>query len=40
VKHNVDLYGGTIHVESELGKGARFVITFPSRALTESTEVV
>jgi signal transduction histidine kinase len=33
VKHNVDLYGGTIHVESELGRGARFVIVFPAKAL-------
>lgn len=38
VKHNVDLYGGTIHVESELGKGARFVIAFPAKALNESTK--
>jgi two-component system phosphate regulon sensor histidine kinase PhoR len=22
VKHNVELYGGSVHVESELGKGA------------------
>ena len=29
VKHNVELYGGQVTVESELGKGARFVLLFP-----------
>jgi signal transduction histidine kinase len=33
VKHNVELYGGTVRVESELGKGARFILLFPARAL-------
>jgi signal transduction histidine kinase len=33
VKHNVELYGGTVRVESELGKGASFVLLFPARAL-------
>jgi signal transduction histidine kinase len=33
VKHNVELYGGSIHVESGLGKGARFTIIFPARTL-------
>jgi signal transduction histidine kinase len=33
VKHNVELYGGTVHVESVLGKGAKFVITFPAKSL-------
>ena len=33
VKHNVELYGGTIWAESELGKGARFVLTFPAKTL-------
>jgi signal transduction histidine kinase len=32
VKHNVELYGGSVRVESELGKGARFVLIFPARA--------
>ncbi|HZF01715.1 MAG TPA: HAMP domain-containing sensor histidine kinase [Methylomirabilota bacterium] len=32
VKHNMELYGGTVRVESELGKGARFVLTFPAKA--------
>jgi signal transduction histidine kinase len=38
VKHNVDLYGGRIHVESALGKGARFVLVFPARALNDPTK--
>jgi len=31
VKHNVELYGGTARVESGLGKGARFVLEFPTK---------
>ena len=31
VKHNVELYGGTVRIESELGKGARFVLVFPAK---------
>lgn len=33
VKHNAELYGGTVRVESELGKGAKFTLTFPSKTL-------
>ncbi|MGO8925583.1 MAG: two-component system sensor histidine kinase NtrB [Limisphaerales bacterium] len=33
VKHNVELYGGTVRVESGLGKGARFTLVFPAKAL-------
>lgn len=33
VKHNAELYGGTVHVESELGKGAKFIVRFPARAV-------
>lgn len=33
VKHNVELYGGSVTVQSELGKGARFVLLFPARTL-------
>jgi len=33
VKHNVELYGGTVRVDSALGKGARFTVTFPAKAL-------
>jgi signal transduction histidine kinase len=32
VKHNVELYAGTVRAESGLGKGARFVLTFPAKA--------
>lgn len=34
VKHNVELYGGRIRVESTLGKGACFTLLFPSKTLT------
>ncbi len=33
VKHNVELYGGSVGVESGLGMGAGFVLLFPARAL-------
>jgi signal transduction histidine kinase len=33
VKHNVELYGGTVQVESVLGKGAKFIVTFPAKSL-------
>jgi signal transduction histidine kinase len=33
VKHNVELYGGNVRLESELGKGACFVLLFPARSL-------
>jgi signal transduction histidine kinase len=33
VKHNVEIYGGRVRVESELGKGTRFILLFPARAL-------
>jgi signal transduction histidine kinase len=33
VKHNVELYGGRVRVESELGKGARFILLFPAKTL-------
>jgi signal transduction histidine kinase len=29
VRHNVELYGGVVRVESELGKGALFALVFP-----------
>jgi signal transduction histidine kinase len=32
VKHNVELYGGSVRVESELGKGAKFIVIFPAKA--------
>ena len=36
VKQNTELYGGEIQVESELGKGTEFILTFPTRALLQS----
>ncbi|MDE3066564.1 MAG: hypothetical protein KGJ60_03335 [Verrucomicrobiota bacterium] len=33
VKHNVELYGGAVRVQSELGKGTRFILTFPGKAV-------
>ncbi len=33
VKHNIELYGGQVRVESELGKGSKFTVTFPAKAL-------
>src|SRR5207249_10972609 len=36
VKHNTELYGGSVRVESEVGKGTRFVLEFPTRTITKS----
>ncbi len=33
VKHNVELYGGKVRAESELGKGARFILLFQAKTL-------
>jgi len=33
-RHNVEVYGGSIRVESELGKGTLFVLLFPAATLT------
>ncbi|MGV3772140.1 MAG: sensor histidine kinase [Verrucomicrobiales bacterium] len=33
VKHNTELYNGTVHVESEVGKGTRFTVVLPAKAL-------
>jgi signal transduction histidine kinase len=33
VKHNVELYAGQVRAESELGKGARFILTFPPKTV-------
>ncbi len=38
VKHNVELYGGHVRVESELGKGACFVLIFPPTSLMKLAE--
>ena len=33
VKHNVELYAGRVRAESELGKGARFILNFPAKTV-------
>jgi signal transduction histidine kinase len=33
VKNNVELYGGSVRVESALGRGVKFVLLFPAKAL-------
>jgi len=33
VKHNVELYNGSVRVESALGQGARFTLVFPAKTL-------
>ncbi|HEY3931602.1 MAG TPA: HAMP domain-containing sensor histidine kinase [Verrucomicrobiae bacterium] len=32
-KHDVELYGGSVRVESRLGQGAKFTLIFPAKAL-------
>ena len=34
VKQNTELYGGEVLVESELGDGTEFILTFPTRVLS------
>jgi signal transduction histidine kinase len=33
VKHNVEIYGGEIRAESELGRGTRFILSFPVKTM-------
>ena len=33
VKHNVELYAGKVRAESELGKGTRFILSFPAKTV-------
>ena len=33
VKHNIELYGGTVRVESVLGQGTKFTVRFPAKSL-------
>jgi signal transduction histidine kinase len=40
VKHNVELYGGTVRLESELGKGARFILLFPAKTLLKLAKTI
>jgi signal transduction histidine kinase len=37
VKHNVELYGGSVRVESKSGNGANFTVSFPAKALMKLT---
>lgn len=37
VKHNIELYGGSVRAESELGKGARFILVFPAKTVINLT---
>lgn len=37
VKHNVELYGGAVKAQSELGKGARFILIFPAKTFIVTT---
>ena len=38
VRHNVDLYGGSVRVKSEVGKGAEFILSFPAKAIMHITK--
>jgi signal transduction histidine kinase len=38
VKHNLELYGGRVRVESKLGKGARFILLFPAKTLMKMAQ--
>ena len=35
VKHNVELYGGTVRLQSKSGHGAAFILSFPAKALVK-----
>ncbi len=39
VKHNVELYAGRVKLESELGKGSRFILTFPAKTVISAAKV-
>jgi signal transduction histidine kinase len=38
VRHNTELYGGAVRLESRPGRGARFVLVFPSKTLLHSDD--
>lgn len=38
VKHNVELYGGSVRVESELGKVTTFTLLFPAKTLMNADQ--
>jgi signal transduction histidine kinase len=33
IRHNTELYGGTVRVKSEVGRGSEFTLTFPAKAI-------
>jgi signal transduction histidine kinase len=33
VRHNTELYGGTVRVNSEVGRGSEFILTLPAKAI-------
>ncbi|HEV2320072.1 MAG TPA: HAMP domain-containing sensor histidine kinase [Verrucomicrobiae bacterium] len=35
VRHNTELYGGTVSVHSEIGRGSEFILTFPAKAIVK-----
>jgi signal transduction histidine kinase len=37
VRNSAGMYGGTVRVESELGKGATFIVSLPIRTLMKSS---
>jgi signal transduction histidine kinase len=37
VRHSMDIYGGKVEVQSELGKGSRFILHFPIKLLNVVT---
>ncbi|HEX3624390.1 MAG TPA: HAMP domain-containing sensor histidine kinase [Verrucomicrobiae bacterium] len=36
VRHNIELYGGTVDVHSQVGRGSEFVLTFPAKAIVNT----
>ncbi len=39
-KHNVELYGGKIRVDSEIGIGTRFALSFPSKSILNESQPI
>jgi two-component system NtrC family sensor kinase len=40
VKHNVELYGGAVRLESGLGNGTRFILFFPAKTLMKLAKTI
>ena len=38
VRHNIDIYGGEVAVESKLGNGTKFIIKFPAKTLMKISQ--